>query len=123
MLLVKLIILKTFKVLGGQNQMFNAQHSPDIYRGHIQRKWFGFKINHPFLYSIFFACILHLASTLGGSLSAQDNSPYSRYGIGDLHPNSNILNRGMGGISAAYADPLSVNFVNPASYASFKTFL
>ena len=36
---------------------------------------------------------------------AQDNSPYSRYGLGDLHPNSNIYNRGMAGISAAFSDP------------------
>lgn len=56
-------------------------------------------------------------------VSAQDNSPYSRYGLGDLHPGSNILNRGMGGISAGYADLLSVNFSNPASYSSFKTYL
>ena len=35
---------------------------------------------------------------------AQDNSPYSRYGLGDLHPNTNILNRGMAGLSAAYSD-------------------
>ena len=53
------------------------------------------------------------------SAIAQDNSPYSRYGIGDLHPNSHILNRGMAGLSAAYADPLSVNFANPASYSRF----
>ncbi|CAN5296048.1 membrane protein [soil metagenome] len=50
--------------------------------------------------------------------SAQENSPYSRYGIGNLTPQGNILNRGMGGISAAYADPLTINFINPASYAS-----
>jgi hypothetical protein len=50
---------------------------------------------------------------------AQDNSPYSRYGLGDLHPNSNILNRGMGGISAAFSDPFSINFSNPASYSRF----
>jgi len=55
--------------------------------------------------------------------SAQENSPYSRYGIGDLTPNTNILNRGMGGISAAYSDWLSVNFTNPASYSLFKTFI
>lgn len=53
---------------------------------------------------------------------AQDNAPYSRYGIGDLVPNTNIVNRGMGGVSAAYADVLSVNFNNPASYAAFKAY-
>ncbi|WP_332004660.1 hypothetical protein [Chitinophaga sp.] len=49
---------------------------------------------------------------------AQDNSPYSRYGLGDLHNNQNTVNRGMGGVSQAYSDPQSVNFINPASYSS-----
>ena len=53
------------------------------------------------------------------SANAQDNSPYSRYGLGDIHPTSHILNRGMGGISTAYADQMSVNFINPASYSRF----
>ena len=48
---------------------------------------------------------------------SQENSPYSRYGIGNLVPAGNILNRGMGGISAAFADPATVNFINPASYS------
>jgi len=52
---------------------------------------------------------------------SQDNSPYSRYGLGDIVPNTNIVNRAMGGISAAYSDPLTVNFNNPASYSSFMT--
>lgn len=56
------------------------------------------------------------------SLFAQDNSPYSRYGLGDVVPNTNIVNRGMGGISAGYADGLSVNFGNPASYTAFQRF-
>lgn len=62
-------------------------------------------------------CVL-LMSSFSGSF-AQDNSPYSRYGIGDLSPSTNILNRGMGSISAAYSDLLSVNFNNPASYSKF----
>jgi hypothetical protein len=57
---------------------------------------------------------------LGTSVFAQDNSPYSRYGIGDLVSASNISNRSMGGISAGYTDPLSVNFSNPASFAGFQ---
>ncbi|HEY0355495.1 MAG TPA: hypothetical protein VGC29_04775, partial [Flavisolibacter sp.] len=52
--------------------------------------------------------------------TAQDNSPYSRYGLGDIMPLSNITTRGMGGISAGYADVLSVNFNNPASYSRFQ---
>src|SRR5438045_232532 len=58
-----------------------------------------------------------------GFLIAQDNSPYSRYGLGDLTPSTNIVNRGMGSFSAGYADPLSVNFNNPASYSAFLSYL
>ncbi|MBI1341961.1 MAG: hypothetical protein GC171_03395 [Terrimonas sp.] len=54
------------------------------------------------------------------NINAQDNSPYSRYGLGDISPLTNILNRGMGGVSAAYSDLLSVNFNNPASYSAFR---
>ena len=49
---------------------------------------------------------------------SQENSPYSRYGIGNLSPTGNILNRGMAGISAGIADPATVNSVNPASYSN-----
>lgn len=52
---------------------------------------------------------------------AQDNSPYSRYGIGDLTPSTHINSRGMAGLSAAYNEPLSINFANPASYAFFQS--
>ena len=50
---------------------------------------------------------------------AQDNSPYSRYGLGDLVPSTNINSRAMGGISAGIADYYSINYNNPASYSSF----
>ena len=53
---------------------------------------------------------------------SQDNSPYSRYGIGDITPSTHIIGRAMGGISAGYNDLLSINFNNPASFASFQTF-
>ena len=54
---------------------------------------------------------------------AQSNSPYSRYGLGDMAPTGNVTSRGMGGISAGYADILSINFNNPASYSQFQTFV
>src|SRR5689334_4472012 len=66
-------------------------------------------------------------------ISAQENSPYSRYGLGDIVPGTSIPNRSMGGISAAYADydkrfdlkggypkSQSINFLNPASYAKIR---
>lgn len=49
------------------------------------------------------------------------NSPYSRYGLGDIVPGQNILTRGMGGIGTAYYDYQSVNFLNPASYGRLQT--
>src|SRR6185369_7567127 len=48
------------------------------------------------------------------------NSPYSRYGLGDITTGGNIVNRGMAGLSAAYYDYASVNFLNPASYARLQ---
>src|SRR5258708_2900208 len=56
-------------------------------------------------------------------VSAQDNSPYSRYGIGDLVPSTHIIGRGMGSLSAGIVDysGLSINFNNPATYGSFQT--
>ena len=50
-----------------------------------------------------------------------DNSPYSRYGLGDRLPGQTINQRGMGGLSAAYFDNTSVNYVNPASYARISS--
>jgi len=49
-----------------------------------------------------------------------DNSPYSRYGLGDLVPAQNMVTRGMGGVSAAYYDFNTINFLNPASYARLQ---
>ena len=66
--------------------------------------------------------LVALIITFGGSLvqAQKENSPYSRYGIGDLVPSQNILTRGMGGSSSAYFDFQSINFVNPASYSRLK---
>ncbi|MBV9961937.1 MAG: hypothetical protein JO072_06780 [Parafilimonas sp.] len=50
----------------------------------------------------------------------QENSPFSRYGIGDVYPQQNITSRGMGGVSAAYTSTQAVNTINPASYGSLR---
>ncbi|GAB3007101.1 membrane protein [Niabella terrae] len=55
------------------------------------------------------------------AVSAQDNSPYSRYGLGDKIPNANVANRGMGGVTAAYNSGFNINYSNPASYAYFQS--
>jgi hypothetical protein len=65
-----------------------------------------------------FALVLALFISL--QLSAQENSPFSRYGLGDLYPQQNIATRGMGGVSAAYANDQALNTNNPASYGAMR---
>ena len=54
------------------------------------------------------------------SLIAQNetNSPYSRFGIGDIQSFSSATHSAMGGVGIAVYDPLSINISNPASYSS-----
>lgn len=52
--------------------------------------------------------------------SAQENSPFSRYGLGNLTNSNHIVSRGMGGLAVAYADGQSVNFSNPATFANAR---
>lgn len=54
------------------------------------------------------------------SAEAQTNSPYSRYGLGDIVQNHNIATRGMGSIAAGYSDFQNLNFTNPASYGNLS---
>lgn len=56
-------------------------------------------------------------TTLTLSISAQVNSPYSRYGLGNMYPGSFTAANGMGGFSAANFSPSAINFLNPASFA------
>ena len=57
---------------------------------------------------------------IGLSLSAQNesNSPYSRFGLGDLQSFSSATQSAMGGVGIAVYDPLTINVSNPASYSS-----
>lgn len=70
-------------------------------------------------HKFFFAAVL-FSSFFSFTLQAQDNSPYSRYGLGNQSPRMNVISRGMGGVSAAYGDFFSINYNNPASYAGFQ---
>lgn len=57
------------------------------------------------------------------SLSAQrnGNSPYSRYGIGDISDMSFVHLRQMGSIGSSFVDNYQVNVNNPASYAFLRS--
>jgi len=48
-------------------------------------------------------------------------SPYSRFGVGDLHRISNARLLSMGGTSIAQRDNVLINYWNPASYTSFDS--
>ena len=63
--------------------------------------------------------ILFIAFT-AHHLQAQVNSPYSRYGLGNIFPATFGAANGMGGISAAYFTPTNINYLNPASYAELS---
>ena len=52
---------------------------------------------------------------------SQINSPYSRYGLGDVYNSRNAATKGMGGLSSTYVDGQAVNFLNPASYSRLQT--
>jgi long-subunit fatty acid transport protein len=67
-----------------------------------------------------YSLLLIISALCSFSAAAQENSPYSRIGIGDVIPTQNVLNRAMGGLSLAYWDLQSINFTNPASYSRLK---
>lgn len=79
-------------------------------------------VNTIVLRNKFSLAALFILSFFFSSVQAQDNSPYSRYGLGNLYPRMNVINRGMGGVSAAYSDIFSINYNNPASYAGFQVY-
>jgi len=55
---------------------------------------------------------------------SQEHTPYSRYGLGFVSDNNNAQSAQMGGLGAAFQSAETVNYLNPASYASlqFTTF-
>ncbi len=54
------------------------------------------------------------------SAQAQEVSPYSRFGMGDIESPNFAASRSLGGLSAAYRSPLNINSVNPASYSFIR---
>ncbi|NDV58662.1 hypothetical protein [Bacteroides sp. 519] len=64
-------------------------------------------------------CVL-LFTIISTSAIAQNNtnSPYTRYGYGQLSDHNSIKNKGMGGAGYAVRDGLQMNLLNPASYSA-----
>lgn len=67
-----------------------------------------------------FFCLLGVSVLSAKNAVAQDNSPYSRFGLGEVSRSENAVNLGMGGVAQAYGDAQSINFVNPASYSRLQ---
>jgi len=53
-------------------------------------------------------------------VNAQEHTPYSRYGLGYAFDNNNAQSSQMGGLSATFQSGETVNYLNPASYASLQ---
>jgi hypothetical protein len=72
-------------------------------------------------YTLFYnICLINLFCFISFTAVAQTNSPVSRFGIGNLLPNENISNAGMGGVSIADYCLGQFNYLNPASYPNVK---
>lgn len=52
--------------------------------------------------------------------SAQEATPYSRYGLGYLVDNNHMQSAQMGGLGAAFQSAECPNYINPASYAAMQ---
>lgn len=65
-------------------------------------------------------CLLTAGLNSLAQNSNKENSPYSRYGIGEQRNGLNTVLKGMASISSAYANEYNVNTDNPASYATLK---
>lgn len=59
---------------------------------------------------------LLLLAIAGITVQAQEISPYSRFGVGDIESPDFAASQSLGGLSSAFRDPINLNLVNPASY-------
>lgn len=55
-----------------------------------------------------------------GQAQQNDNSPFSRFGIGEMSDGNFMHSRLMGGLGASYIDGYHINVVNPASIATLN---
>ncbi len=67
------------------------------------------------LLATFFLC----SNTLTGQKMV--NSPYSRFGPGVIEQQGLFKTRSMGGAAIGLRDPVTINYLNPASYSSIDT--
>ena len=71
--------------------------------------------------SVILVSILMLLTTLTAVAQVKLESPYSRFGLGDVNPGYNVFQSSMGGVSYGVVDPHRISSINPASYAKIDT--
>jgi len=73
--------------------------------------------------NIFGVLLIVLLAVLPFAIQAQVrvDSPYSRFGLGDLNNSNNAKTNAMGGISFSISDPNHINSNNPATYAGIDS--
>lgn len=71
--------------------------------------------------SIFVAGLLFIPAVLFAQFNNSTSSPYSRYGLGDLHSSSFGRSTAMGGATLASRYGLQINSSNPASYTAIDS--
>lgn len=69
---------------------------------------------------LLFVCISLFFSTLTFSQN-NTNSPYTRFGLGNVSDNANSARRALGGTSIGFRSAKEINTVNPASYSAVDT--
>jgi len=69
----------------------------------------------------FFFLFLFLFSSITLWAQPKMNSPYSRFGVGDIVSPYFANQGGQGGLTAAFHDPFHLNLANPASYAFLRS--
>ncbi len=72
--------------------------------------------------TVFYKLILTLMlfGPILSNAQSKINSPYSRFGIGDVNGREFMYSQQMGGLGAAFTNPYSINIVNPAALAHLE---
>lgn len=76
--------------------------------------------NNKDLFRIFFL-LFAIVGCLSGFGQTSINSPYTRFGIGEISNNRNSYFAGLAGTSFAIRSPFHINTSNPASYTAFDS--
>ncbi len=66
-------------------------------------------------------CLFFILASVSAISQTYINSPYSRYGIGQIHQNSNFRLSAMGGMGLAVKQNNLINISNPATYTAFDS--